>query len=297
MMIRRHSIRFGITVNSAIAAAAVFAACVDSVLFAAQKSPTGPETDNAHARDEQMRELVAGITVRELSDGPARTGELLDQPLVRYSDQQRRFPDATLWGWQLDGRPIAVSKVERVISGADGNLGWQYCLVSLSEGLIDARWGGRAPWHATKPGLTWHVFPDAPSPHGSAGGRLVQMKGLARQFDAVIVNLMLDDREQMRLLPTPIMRYSSRAQNITDGAVFSFTSKGTNPDALLLVELEGSQDAAEWRYAVVGMTGDAVTVELKGQSVWSKEATASPGDHGHWIWLVDWDPVGESRPK
>jgi len=259
------------------------------------QSPDRPQptldTDDADARDEQMRELVSTITVRDLSDGSvdARTAELMPQPLVRYSDQQRRFPDATLWGWELDGRPVAFSKLERVVNLLDGNLGWQFCLVSLSEGLIDARWEGRESWRASKRGVAWNDLTGAPQPHRSENGRLVQMKALARQFEAVIINPELEQRERMRLLPTPILRYSSAPHNVIDAGIFGFTSKGTNPDTLLLIELQGSDNEPAWKYAVVGMTGDAVTVERGGQSVWTKDSTPGPGDYDNWDWRVDWD--------
>lgn len=146
------------TVNFALAL------CVPTVSLFAQSRNGPPDAarqpasteDDSDARDERMRELVAAITVRDVPTGSTkpRTAGLMPQPLVRYSDQQRRFPDATLWGWQLDGRPLAISKLERVVTGADDHPGWQYCLVSLSEGLIDVLWQAGDTWRASERGLT-----------------------------------------------------------------------------------------------------------------------------------------------
>jgi hypothetical protein len=268
----------------------LFTVSVAGALFPAQVSAQQPLSErDAEARVAQMRELVAAMTVRDLSQEQPRTAELIAEPLVHYTDQERRFADATLWGWQVEGRPVAFSKLERIISLADGGIGWQYCLVSLSEGLIEVRGEARDSWRASKAGLSWRELTNAPQPHRTESGRLVQMKGLARRFDAVIINPELEQRERMRLLPTPIMRYSSESQHVSDGGIFGFTSKGTNPDTLLLIELQGTGVESEWNYTVVGMTGDAVTVEREGQTVWSKDATPGPGDHDNWMWRVEWD--------
>ena len=297
---RRRSMR--VSISGAVAVTVLICATTagSQALLLSAESPATPQTSEANSadhRDEQMRELVEAITVRSLTndDAPSQTAELIDQPLMRYSDQQRRFPDATVWGWKTDGRPLAISKVERVISPVDGNLGWQYCFVSLSPGLIDASWADAEQWSASQSGVTWRDLPNAPQAHRSEKGRLLQMKGLARQFEAVISNPRLKQKERMRLLPTPILRYSADSHGILDGGIFGFTSKGTNPDTLLMFELQESGNESNWRFAVVGMTGDAATVRHGGTEVWSKKTTSGPGDHDHWIWRVDWD--SDSPPE
>jgi hypothetical protein len=91
----------------------------------------------------------------------------------------------------------------------------------------------------------------------------------------------------MRLLTSPLHQYASPKQNVVDGAVFGLTSNGTNPDALLLIEaLADPETDAMWRYAVVGLTGDAADVSHADKKVWSKEYSDGPGDYSSWMWYV-----------
>ena len=61
------------------------------------------------------------------------------------------------------------------------------------------------------------------------------MKEMARRFSASFTHK--GDMEEMRLLPRPLYRYADPASEIVDGAVFAFTSTGTNPNAFLIFEL------------------------------------------------------------
>ena len=114
--------------------------------------------------------------------GQAMQAELRSEPVFRYSDNVRRFPDASAWLWHISGRPVAVCKLERLV-GADVG-GWQYCFVSLSDQLTTAKWGSRFEWRARKPGLTWSAVPQARQPQATATGRLLQMREIARRFEA-----------------------------------------------------------------------------------------------------------------
>src|SRR5579872_3473894 len=40
--------------------------------------------------------------------------DLVPNPVLRYSDEERGIPDATLWVWTRDARPVALQKVEAV---------------------------------------------------------------------------------------------------------------------------------------------------------------------------------------
>ena len=76
-------------------------------------------------------------------------------------------------------------------------------------------------------------------------------------------------------------------QNVVDGVVFGLTSNGTNPDALLLIEaLRDAEGDSQWRFAVVGMTGDGVEVMHKQTKAWSKSFSDGPGDYRSWMWYV-----------
>ena len=67
--------------------------------------------------------------------------------------------------------------------------------------------------------------------------------------------------EPVRRLPTPISRYSDADSGVTDGAIVAFV-KGTDPEAMLLIEARSNAEAVLWHYAVARCTSWAVTVRL-----------------------------------
>jgi hypothetical protein len=271
---------------------------LSGVLIALFSARAAPDEGDPPSRQDAMRSRAEDILVSVKTGDDRTPAKLLAEPVLSYTDRERNFPDATLWGWQVAGRPVAIAKIERVVSqAADRRPGWQYCFVSLTEELIEARWADRHHWRAAAPGIRWRAFSNAPQPAGSETTRLFQMKSLARQFEGRIDNPTIKVTEQMRLLPNPLVRYASPQEGLRDGAVFGLTSKGTNPDTLLLIELrDGEDDSPAWRFGLVGMTGDAVQVRRAGEMVWSKDVTTGPGDHRSWIWYVEWGTLPTPDP-
>ena len=96
----------------------------------------------------------------------------------------------------------------------------------------------------------------------------------------------------MRLLPRQLHRYSDSAGDLLDGAIFTFTANGTNPDVLMFVQAVRTPDAdAAWQYGIVGMTADAIELQLDDSPVWSKKATDGYGDERFEFYLsVNPDP-------
>jgi hypothetical protein len=80
-------------------------------------------------------------------------------------------------------------------------------------------------------------------------------------------------RTQMRLLTQPPYRYEESA-DVLDGAVFGFTGTGTNPDALLLLDLPPE---SSWRFGIVGMTAEGLKIKLQDR-VFEFPSTAGKGN-------------------
>jgi hypothetical protein len=113
------------------------------------------------------------------------------------------------------------------------------------------------------------------------------MKAVVREFSGETEQTPIKSRQELRLLASPLHRFAAPDKNVLDGAVFGLTSNGTNPDVLLIVEaLRDEESKSRWRYAVVGMTGDAVEVVHQKAKVWTKPYTDGPGDHRSWMWYV-----------
>lgn len=219
--------------------------------------------------------------------GVAEKCELKETPLIHYSDQVRRLPESTLWLWEDGGRPVLFCKIER-ITGADGATKmWQFCCSPATASKTDVTWGKNFRWRARELPFRWLSLPDASPPRDQPRARLTQMKSIARGFSGRTAQTPAKTEQEMRLLTSPLHQYASPEQNVVDGAVFGLTSNGTNPDALLMVEALAEPEAgATWRYAVVGLTGDAADVSREDKKVWSKEYSDGPGDYRNWMWYV-----------
>jgi hypothetical protein len=251
----------------------------------ADESAPPDRADKAKAESlERMLARTKQMVVRMQAASEERRPELVEAPLIHYADQVRNLPESTLWVWQQQGLPVLFCKVEQI---RDARASWQYCCVPATADKIDVEWQRQFRWRSRETSFKWVPVADAPEPRDQAPARLTQMKAIVRGFGGETEQTPIKSRQKMRLLASPLHRFAAPEQNVLDGAVFGLTSNGTNPDVLLVVEALGKEESnARWRYAVVGMTGDAVEVVLKDKTVWKKQYTDGPGDHRSWMWYV-----------
>jgi hypothetical protein len=249
-----------------IAAARVGGICLGQADTDSSKDQSAEESSRAQreARLAQMRERVVAIDVERNVQGERRRIPLHGEPLFRYSDQPRGLIDATLWSWGTTGRPVALAKVESAVT-AEKTPYWQYCVTSLADGPVEFSFGNGRSFAAKKPGLELRKFDGAPPPDDRPAGRLRQMKELIVRFSGTIHAIHVGkselQKQEMRLLPSPIHRYADEKAAITDGVIFALSTNGTNPDMLVLIELRGDvQSAQEWHYAIVKMTYSEVHI-------------------------------------
>lgn len=249
-----------------------------------EENPKAEPTGKVRRLD-QMRERAKLATIRivpkasnESADSKeSKPVEIHAQPLFRYDDQPRGFRDATLWLWIDKGRPVAIGKTE---DWREPNKGptWITCLASLSPHTIRATWEGGYDWTAKKPGIQLLKVKDGPKPDATEPGRLRQFKALSQRFTASM-QLYTGDRQELRLLPRQLHRYNIPAEGVTDGVIFGWTANGTNPDAVLLIELQSSPgQPAEWLYSLAPVTADKLWLKLDGNEVQTKGQTLYPSD-------------------
>jgi hypothetical protein len=220
---------------------------------------------------EQMRSLAEQTKV-QFAEGDRRP-ELVKDPAFRYADQPRRFIDATLWVWTDRGRPVAFQKIEALESGDKRLPHWQYRFASVSADLVAAEWSPNRRFSSTEPGVTFRHLEEAPAVSKGNAERKRQARELIRKFSALILT---DPREknslqEMRLLTTPLFDYADAETKEYRGAVFGFSTNGTNPDLLLLLEVRGEKDKAAWHFAPARMTIGAVTLRWRDAKVWECE--------------------------
>ena len=259
-----------------------------------------PSTSESAARKKQREDNLQAMAERagrgriRLAGNTGKEDEMTDcrlipQPLFHYTDQPRRITDATLWGWTSGERLVAICKIERYDHENPVNQ-WLYCVGSLAPGRIETEWPSRHVWSAKKPGVDLTRMTSAPSPADGRPARLRQMKEIAGRFTATLSDATgADRRQEMRLLPRPLYRYEIPAGDVLDGAVFGFTTNGTNPDAILVVELDAAPvtGAPQWKFGLAGMTTGGLSVKFDGDDVWSKPSvtgTAASFDTWTFFW-------------
>jgi hypothetical protein len=148
-------------------------------------------------------------------------------------------------------------------------------LLSLSTGRPVLSHGGAPVWEPAGPGIELKPVPRAPKVGATAPERLRQMRSLAAEFSVVAgYGAQGENKETLRLMPTPIYRYQSAGRGVADGALFNFV-RGTDPEAILMIEARGKTEA-EWQFAFGRMNGNcSFMASWKDQSVW--EVRRLPG--------------------
>jgi hypothetical protein len=204
------------------------------------------------------------------------------EPLLRWINKVVREDDGMLFLWTEGdkGRPVATAQFFLVQTQ------WHHEFQSLSADRFIARLEGEDArgwtWEPTRPGLTFVRADRISPPADSANARLRQMKAIADRFTASVDQEgTFANPEQLRLLTTPIYRYSATAQGILDGALFAFV-QGTNPEVLMLIEADATAPAAKvWRYGFARMSSYNLRVHQGSQLVWNAVREPVPTTDGN----------------
>jgi len=214
-------------------------------------------------------------TVRELIDASLSRYQVFQEgdalpakPIVvlRWANNARGSQDGATLLYVHDGLPLAVACVypweKRLEFGFD----------ALARRSIIARQDGVVLWQPQQSGVSFVDIPNAPIPETARPQRLRQMKSLVKRFEATMLGWKADssDREELRLLPTPVFRYSPKQGKILDGAVFAFAT-GTDPEVLLQLELVEGDDKPKWQYGFARRTSGALQGRLDESVVWSAD--------------------------
>jgi hypothetical protein len=230
----------------------------------------------AHESDETSRLIRAELPKWKLWSGADREHELTLNPksVLRWTNPGvgRVYGDVYLW--TRDGRPEAVISFYKAWEPAWGFAAEMH---SLSLTGLSAEREGALRWQPTKAGIALNNVPDAERPAGSAPRRLQQMRTLAGQFSARLIDQRQNtkgERQELRLLTQPLYRYPAGEGEVLDGALFAIVL-GTDPEVFLLLEARRALDQLSWQYGLARMNVDAMTVSYKDkdQEVWRVEKT------------------------
>lgn len=226
--------------------------------------------DLSDARMELMRKSAFAIRF----DGKEIPESLESKPLFRYDDLARGYQDGAVWRLGAKGRPLAIVTTElhprygRQRTN-ESNPRVVYDLLSLTEKSFRAS-SRHLTWRPSKSAVEMETLSAAPKPAKSKGVRLIQLKEMARRFQAnQLVNETGTENQKLvlRLLPKPIDRYRPTDSARADAAVFLYVA-GRMPGVILFIETDGES----WRYGVGRLSGPSkLSVLLDKNEVWLVE--------------------------
>jgi hypothetical protein len=259
--------RLAATICRTFLAGAILA-CPTAVLVAAPDTPAEKTDEAASARTarlEMMMHMAERYEIYVQTESQKKL-ERVSKPVLRWTNPVRGAKDGCLWLWTDNGRPEAIVSFYPSF-GTEGEQ-WDHEFQSLSRGKLRAERNRTPFWTPEKPGIEFKAVPDAPPPADTAAKRSSQIRTLASRFSAQVI--VREDKSALRLLTTPIYRYSDKEAGVIDGAVLVF-AQGTDPELVLLLEARADNSTSSWQYALARMTSWGVEVSLDQRPVWAVE--------------------------
>ncbi len=216
---------------------------------------------------------------------PANAFRLVERPVFLWNQPLRQqftqIGSVYVWLGQ-DGRPGAIGTLY-CWKMPDEHWSLSHEFHSLASTPLKTVFRGRAFWAPTKPGLTWRPVPDAPRPAGSRQRQLLQIRQLARQFQAHLVDRKRD-RWELRLLSKPLYDYATEDGETPLAGALCAMCVGVDPELLLAIEARQTDEGAQWHYACGALAGLELHVRFQGKEVWSWPMTPPGGDPGRIYW-------------
>jgi hypothetical protein len=252
----------------------LFAAALLLAIVALDQHAQGDETaETSVERAASLARLTKVVESYSITMGDDRTEplELVQNPVLRYSDAVSSVSDGVVFIWTKAGRPEAAMAVH---PGTEGRKWIEF--KSLSQDSLAAVRQGQTEWHPRTAGLDFAPVDGAPLPDQAAPKRLSQMRSLLRSFSASISDNKLG-RQELRPLSQPIFRYSQPARGILDGGLFAFVL-ATNPELLLVVEAQLIDGKPQWMYSPARFTGRKSELRFNDQQVWPRGDLMSTKD-------------------
>ncbi len=236
------------------------------VILAIQSDGRPDDEQERAAKFEQVIKTMQAFAIKP-ADSEGGDLKLVMPPVLRYSDSVQtaifpKIPDGAVFVFTHDGMPGAVTAMHL---GTSGRI-WAEFLALSTKPLVVTR-GETLFWKSTETAANFQPLRDVQQPSRTAIFRLSQMRGILKSFSASITD-QSSGRQELRLLPQPVFRYSQPAKGIVDGAIFVF-ARTTNPEVLLALEARRENDKDVWVYSPLRFTGRQSDICYQGSSVWT----------------------------
>lgn len=261
--------------------------CIALAIIAALSIPAAPvaaqdtdksaqETDASKTTDRERRmaimsKLIGEIRMFEIINGEDVELKRIEKPVTHYNDNVRRNEDGTLWAFTRNGRPVALITCN---TNDSSTRRWWHTVASLSTNRLRGEKTGRNVWTPQQPGVVYQPLPAARPPAAASKQRRLQLRDLARRFNAHQFWNPNNQRFELRLAPRPVLIYSDESSDVLDGGVFLFTH-GVSPALVLIVEAVQGEKTASWRYAIAKNGSAEFHVSLDDKEVY--QSPRAPG--------------------
>lgn len=205
-----------------------------------------------------------------VESAPKKELELKKDPVLEWGNRHRDngTTQGTLFLWLRDGRPAAVACIFSFPHNTPPGRMVAHELHALDTEKLLVKRDSENQW---KPdvGLDRKQLTDAPAPADTPAARLIQMKRLAAEFTRYSVDKE-KQRLELRLLPTPLYRYTTAKTGVIDGALFAIVANSsTDPEVLLLIEAKETEGKLRWEYACARFSDLELHAQRKDVEVFS----------------------------
>jgi hypothetical protein len=236
-----------------------------------------------------MKTALARYTVQvgERTE-PAKVAD----PCLRWTNPIGTAPDGVVAVYAHDGgRPAALASFF-----LNGQRKWVNEFAIIPESDVTILRSGRPFWQPSEYVCKFTDLPRLPRPAAKPVLRSAQMRAIAADFSVTDYFGPQEVKQDVRLLPQPVYRYSEEG-TILDGAAFVFVL-GTDPECCLLVEASQDGKGSRYRYAIAPMSIFQLEVRYKDDLVWTIERRTAAGDKCRSYFAGVYTPEpGEALPE
>lgn len=231
----------------------------------AQQSPT-PD-----ARSMQLKQVFDGVASRyRITSGLGQKQQVLplyDGPVMHWLslDGTTGIYYGSVFVWTRLGRPDVIGTFF-TSQGDKERISVCQELYSFSSEQLAVRSGNGKAWRPA-PSETMRVIPGAPAPATTEQARRLQIRMMARHFSGRMNRRGVG--HPLRMLPRPIIQYSSDDPQILSGAVLVLVAYTTDPDILLLIEARKTGEGPKWFYQPARFSDKSLWLTYQNKDIWT----------------------------
>lgn len=262
----------------------------------AQPESTKPklETADDKARFERWqkyyRRVAAEYTMEEGNDPPSRL-KLRPEPVLSYANPAGGSRShGAMFVWTREGRPEILGSIwSREEAGRRQVI---HEMHSLALEPLTATRNGKLFWSPRGPGIEPFLIPGAPKPAPTPALRMIQMRGLTREFSGSTIREAGERPLQFR--SQPVFRFEKPSAE-RDGAVF-VGFEDWDPELLLLIEVRPTANGPRWHAGFARFTNRPASARHKGTEVWRFNESSPEGPMGGFDKRFYCTPSGDVLP-